>query len=160
MVAAIGLGLALIAACTPQDGGEPSGRAAILVVHGDGSTTSRCVPVTGEEFTGEDLLRDSGIVTAADPANPLGLLVCGLEGEGCAFPDEPCLCQCRGVGSCSYWAYFNLDPEGGWVYAVEGARLRAIHDGEVDLWIWLDRSLPTDELPLPAAEGAFETACR
>jgi hypothetical protein len=157
----LGLGwlLIMLAACTARGAGAPSGQAAIFIVHGDGAITSACVPVEGDEFTGEDLLRRSGINTAVEPTNPLGLLVCAVDGEGCSFPNEPCLCQCRSLGSCSYWAYFNLDPSGPWVYAVEGARLRAIHDGDVDLWIWLDRSLPGDKLPLPPSEGAFETAC-
>lgn len=149
----------MLAACVAQDAGAPDGQAAILVAHGDGAITTACVPVEGDDFTGEDLLRRSEIDAAVEPTNPLGLLVCGIEGEGCDFPNEPCLCECRSLGACSYWAYFHLDPQGRWVYAVEGARLRTVHDGDVDLWIWLDRSLPGDELPLPPAEAAFETAC-
>ncbi|HSR47295.1 MAG TPA: hypothetical protein VLL77_04840 [Anaerolineales bacterium] len=158
-LAGLAASLFVLAACTAQRVPAPSGEAAILVVHGNGAITSACVSIDGDDFTGEDVLRRSEIEAAVEPTNPLGLLVCGLEGEGCDFPNEPCLCQCRALGSCSYWAYFNLDPEGRWVYAVEGARLRTVQDGDVDLWIWLDRSLPGDELPLPPPENAFESAC-
>jgi hypothetical protein len=117
--------------------------------------------VTFEEsgFSGEDLLRQSGLPVTLDAGNALGTLVCSIAEEGCRFPDEACLCRCRGAGPCSYWAYFNWDDEDGWTYAVQGARLRQVQDGDLDAWIWLDRSLPSDELPLPPSELTFERIC-
>jgi hypothetical protein len=131
----------------------------LLVAASDGSFSSTCVSFEGSEISGQDLLRRSGFEVIVDSGNALGTLVCSIGGEGCRFPDEPCLCRCRGVGPCSYWAYFNWTSENGWIYAVQGARLRQLQDGDLDAWIWLDRSLPTDELRLPPSEFTFESVC-
>jgi len=136
-----------------------SGRAGLIVGSGDGSFSATCVSFEGAEISGEALLRQSGIAVTADAGNALGTLVCSIAEVGCAFPDEACLCRCRGGGACSYWAYFHWSDEGGWVYAVQGARLRLLHDGDLDAWIWLDRSLPSDEIALPPPDLTFESVC-
>jgi len=152
----------LLAACggaTPSST-VSSGRAGLIIGHPDGSFTSTCVAFEGNDIRGDDLLRASGLPVTLDAGNALGTLVCSISGEGCGFPDEPCLCHCRGAGPCSYWAYFNWDRDTGWSYAVQGARLRRIHDGDLDAWIWLDRSLPGAALPLPPPELDFASVCR
>ena len=156
--AAAALGLLAMSSCAapPEAVG---GRAAIVVVHGDGTIATDCVAFEGETLNGAELLRRSRFSSSVDAANPLGTLVCAIDGEGCSFPQDSCLCQCRGPGGCSYWAYFNLDPDGGWTYAVQGARLRALKGGDVDAWVWLDRSLPGGELPLPPGDVNFPSVC-
>ena len=150
----------LLAACgTSAPPAQVSGRAGLIVGLSDGSFTTTCVTFEGSGFSGEDLLRQSGLPVALDAGNALGTLVCSIAEEGCRFPAEACLCRCRGAGPCSYWAYFNWDDEDGWTYAVQGARLRQVQDRDLDAWIWLDRSLPSDELPLPPSELTFERIC-
>ena len=150
----------LLAACGTSAPLAPvSGRAGLIVGLSDGSFTTTCVVFEGSDFSGEDLLRQSGLAVTLDAGNTLGSLVCSIAEEGCRFPDEACLCRCRGTGPCSYWAYFNWGDEDGWTYAVQGARLRQVQDGDLDAWIWLDRSLPSDELPLPPSDLTFDSIC-
>ncbi|MBF8255592.1 MAG: hypothetical protein HW375_499 [Anaerolineales bacterium] len=150
----------LLAACgTSTPAAQVPGRAGLIVGLSDGSFTTTCVTFEGSGFSGEDLLRQSGLPVTLDAGNALGTLVCSIAEEGCRFPDEACLCRCRGAGPCSYWAYFNWDDEDGWTYAVQGARLRQVQDGDLDAWIWLDRSLPSDELPLPPSDLTFDSIC-
>jgi hypothetical protein len=158
--AAIGLTV-LLTACgaAPAATASASGRAGLIVGQGDGSFSATCVLFEGSEISGEDLLRRSGIAVTMDVGNPLGTLVCSIDDGGCTFPDEACLCQCRGAGPCSYWAYFNWDADDGWVYAVQGARLRTLRDGDLDAWLWLDRSLPGDQIPLPPPDLTFDSIC-
>jgi hypothetical protein len=156
--AAVFLLLAACASTTPTP--AASGRAGLIVGLSDGSFSTACVTLAGTDFSGEDLLRDSGLRVTLDAGNALGTLVCSIADQGCRFPDEACLCRCRGAGPCSYWAYFTWDVEHGWTYAVQGARLRMLQDGDLDAWIWLDRSLPGDELPLPPPDLTFDAVCR
>jgi len=151
----------LLAACRAATPSPPAsgGRAGLIVGLSDGSFRTSCVTFPGSEISGETLLRQSGLPVTLDPGNALGSLVCSISDEGCNFPDESCLCRCRGAGTCSYWAYFTWDEDGGWSYAVQGARLRQLHDGDLDAWIWLDRSLPSDELPLPPPDLTFDSIC-
>ena len=155
--AAVFLLLASCAASTPAP--AASGRAGLIVGLSDGSFSTTCVTLGRTDFSGEDLLRGSGLPVTLDAGNALGTLVCSIAEEGCRFPVEACLCRCRGVGPCSYWAYFTWEDEDGWTYAVQGARLRRLQDGDLDAWIWLDRSLPGDELPLPPSDLTFDAVC-
>jgi hypothetical protein len=158
-VAAISVALGACSTPAASPTAVASGRAGLVIGHPDGSFSTACVAFQGAEISGEDLLRASGIPVTLDAGNALGTLVCSIAEEGCAFPDQACLCQCRGAGPCSYWAYFNWEPGSGWTYAAEGAHLHRIHNGDLDAWLWLDRSLPSDQLPLPPAEVTFASVC-
>lgn len=149
----------MLTACTPEPPSDTSGRAGLVVGYPDGSFASNCVRFEGPEISGEGLLRESGVPVVMDSTNPMGPLVCAIGDEGCDFPNEGCLCACRGAGGCSYWAYLNWNPEHGWIYGAQGAGLRRLHDGDMDAWIWLDRALPSDELPTPPADIVFQTVC-
>ena len=83
-----------------------------------------------------------------------------IDGEGCAFPEESCLCQCDQPGSCGYWAYFDWDEErASWIYAAQGARQRLLGDGDLDAWVWLTSTGPEAvEAALPKDVG-FEEVC-
>jgi hypothetical protein len=141
--------LALLTSCTGGSRPSGDGHAALVVVHGDGTVTKACVGLQGATTTGEQLLARSGLAVSLDAANAMGSLVCAIDGEGCAHPPEECLCQCRGPGGCSYWAYFNRTADGRWQYGAQGAGMRTVHDGDIDAWVWLDRSLPGAAVPPP-----------
>jgi hypothetical protein len=159
----LGLGLlvALLAGCAsaPQTGG--GGRVALIVRHGDGQLETACVSYEGESISGEELLATSGFAVRLDAANAMGSLICSIDGEGCAFPEEPCLCQCDQPGACGYWAYFGWDPQrGAWTYAAQGARLRQLHDGDLDAWVWLTSTGPDAAMAAIPQDIAFEDVCQ
>jgi hypothetical protein len=133
---------------------EPS-QAGFVVQFGDGRVETRCVAFEEEEITGADLLLIySGFDTIIDASSGMGITVCQLETEGCAYPSEPCFCQCMGGGECAYWNYFYREPGGGeWIYSALGAVLRKVRHGSVEAWVWGDGTTP------PAFEGTFEAIC-
>ena len=153
--AALGAALTLLAACsasTPRAAG--GGRAGLLVLEPDGTLKQACVQFDGTRTTGEDLLQRSGLAVSFDESNPMGALVCSIDHQGCDFPQQPCLCQCRTLGTCSYWAYFLLGQDGKWVYSGQGARGQVVRDGDVNAWAWLAGS-HAPELP----GMTFEEVC-
>lgn len=159
-VAGLALTSILLVACAAEPATGAGGRAALVVRHGDGSLQTACVSFDGDTITGEDLLKQSGLALGLDAANALGTLVCSIDGEGCDFPQQACLCQCDRPGSCAYWAYFGWDRQrGDWTYAVQGARMRQLHDGDLDAWIWLTSTGPEAvEAALPK-DVDFEKVC-
>jgi hypothetical protein len=147
-----------IAGCVPESE-TMRGRAGLVVVHGDGSVQTACVEFEGEEADGWEVLQSSGLAPSVDAANAMGVLVCSIDGEGCAFPAEDCLCECRGVGSCTYWAYFTRSPGEGWVYSPLGASAREVRSGDVEAWVWLSgTSRAAPETP-PVPDLTFEQVC-
>lgn len=148
-----------LAACVAAPPPGAGGRAGLVVVHAGGALQTACVRFEGPDLSGYDLLRAAGFDLAVDAANPMGVMVCSLDGEGCAFPAQPCLCECSAPGACTYWAYFARTPEGGWAYSPLGPSARRLADGAVDGWVWLTSAgagAPT-EVPLPDLD--FEEVC-
>jgi hypothetical protein len=89
----------------------------------------------------------------------MGVMVCSVDGEGCAFPAEDCLCQCEGPGSCTYWAYFTRSPGEDWVYSPLGASAQTVHDGDLEAWVWLSgTSRAGPEVP-PVPDLTFVEVC-
>jgi hypothetical protein len=83
----------------------------------------------------------------------MGITVCQIEGEGCAYPSEACFCHCMG-GDCAYWNYFYRDPgQAEWTYSALGAVLRKVSPGSVEAWVWGDGRTP------PASDLTFEAIC-
>ena len=134
--------------------GEPS-QAGLAVQFGDGRVETRCVTFEEDEITGADLLLTySGYDAIVDASSGMGITVCQLEGEGCAYPAKPCFCQCMGGGECAYWNYFYREPSSGeWTYSPLGAVLRKVRHGSVEAWVWGDGTTP------PTFEGTFESIC-
>jgi hypothetical protein len=134
--------LAVLAACVtrPSTAAPSIHRAGVVVVHADGTVRKACVRFPESEITGEVLLRRAGLQATVDSANPMGALVCSIDGQGCRFPSQPCFCSCAKLGACAYWAYFIEDKGGGWNYAAQGASARSVHDGDLDGWVWLQTS--------------------
>ena len=140
LAVACGLLLLLLAAgcaVTPEPAAGGPGRAGLVVVLPDGSQRRACVRFSAAQITGEELLKRSGLPYVEDQTNPMGSLVCSIDGQGCDFPARPCFCKCQALRSCQYWAYFVQDEAGNWVYATLGARAQPVRDGDVDAWVWL-----------------------
>jgi hypothetical protein len=157
-LAVLALAGVLIVGCS-RETLEESGRAGLVIVHGDGRVQTSCVEFEGEEAHGADVLQASGADLILDPANPMGVLVCSIGGEGCPYPAEDCLCECRGVGACTYWAYFTRSPGEDWVYSPLGASARPVHDGDLEAWVWLSgTSRASPETP-PVPDLAFDEVC-
>jgi hypothetical protein len=133
---------------------EPS-QAGLVVQFGDGRVETRCVAFQEEEITGADLLLiHSGFDTIIDASSGMGITVCQLGTEGCAYPSEPCFCQCMGGGECAYWNYFYQEPGSSeWTYSALGAVLRKVRHGSVEAWVWGNGTTP------PTFEGTFESIC-
>lgn len=153
-----------LAACGPVPAPSQSGtpnRAGLVIVHGTGEVGRACVEFQEASISGEELLGRAGFAVELDEANPMGSLVCSIAGEGCDLPAEPCLCQCRGPGTCAYWAYFQRDPEAGWIYSTQGARARMVRHGDLDGWVWLTSAGPAgaEAAAGPLQEFRFADVC-
>jgi hypothetical protein len=130
-----------------------------VVVHGDGSIETACVEFAGTEIRGYELLQLSESEEIVDASNSMGVLVCSIDGQGCAFPEEDCLCQCRGIGACTYWAYFTRAPGEEWVYSPLGASAQPVRSGDLEGWVWLSgTSRAGPEVP-PLPDLTFEEVC-
>ena len=147
----------LFASCVAAPETGQQSRAGIIVQHASGQLTTRCVTFEGEETNGEALLNLSNIPFVADVGNSLGSIVCSIEGEGCLFPEENCFCECSGLGACTYWSYFIMSEDQKWTYAPVGARMRNIHDGDLDAWVWGAGANSGGDLTLPDMQ--FEDVC-
>ena len=137
---ALMLGLILTAALTaPSHAQQPEPhRAGLVVVRGDGSVTSVCVPFSEESISGAELLRRSGLGVALDAYGGLGYGVCEIGGEGCPAGQD-CFCQCRG-NPCAYWVYSHRRADGSWAISGVGASGWQVQGGDVDGWVWGDGS--------------------
>ncbi|MFZ4850077.1 MAG: hypothetical protein ACOYL7_13190 [Caldilinea sp.] len=122
---------------------QSDSHAGLVVVHGDGSVVTRCVPFPEESIRGDLLLARSGLELSIE-ANSMGATLCQIDGEGCAYPQQSCFCQCTGK-SCLYWSYWRL-VDGDWLYSNAGAGNTQVQDGQVDGWRWgigtVDRAQP------------------
>ena len=147
LLAALGLPGATVA-------DEPS-QAGLIVEFGDGRVETQCITFEEEEITGADLLLAySGLDVVVDASSGMGITVCQLESEGCAYPSEPCFCQCMGGGACAYWNYFYREPGSSeWTYSALGAVLRKVRHGSVEAWVWGDGTTP------PTFDGTFDSIC-
>ncbi len=160
LVAGFGLLAVFAAACASAPTEGEGGRAGLIVRHGDARLVTACVAFEGESISGEELLARSGFDIRLDAANALGSLICSIDGEGCAFPEKPCLCRCDQPGACGYWAYFGWDLQtGSWTYAAQGARQRQLHDGDLDAWVWLDSTGPEAVTAALPQDVTFKDVC-
>lgn len=159
------LTLLLLTACAPAASAptEPAqgpSRAGLVIRYADGRVETYCVQFEEPAISGEQLLRRAGVEVAADASNPMGALVCGIQGEGCAYPAEDCLCQCQGGGPCAYWAYFTRAAGGDWAYSALGASARQVGDGDMDAWVWLTGAQgEQQEVAGALAPWTFERVC-
>jgi hypothetical protein len=149
-----------LSACSPAASPTPAGagRAAVIIVGPDHTSRETCVAFQGTEISGRNLLKSAGIPTTLDERNPMGALVCAIDGYGCAYPAEACLCKCEGLADCAYWASFVRTPAGRWTYAGQGISTQQLRSGDLYAWVWLPTASSTEALGwLPA--GDFASVC-
>jgi hypothetical protein len=133
---------------------DESNLAGLVVEFGDGQVVTRCVTFDEDQISGAELLVRSGLQMVVDASSSMGLTVCQIEGEGCAYPAEACFCQCMGGGECIYWNYYYRDPgETDWIYSPLGAAARQVRHGSVEVWVWGDGDTP------PASELSLAAIC-
>jgi hypothetical protein len=106
-------------------------RVGLVVVHGDGSTITRCIAFNESEISGYDVLQRSGLEIVAAQDSGMGAAICAIDGEGCPVSD--CFCECK--GTCIYWSYWHLEG-GDWVYSQVGTSVYKAHNGDVEGWRW------------------------
>lgn len=150
----------LLTACSPLEAGEDVNQAGLVIQHGNGQITTACVAFSEASISGEELLLRSGLEYSIDAGNPMGTLVCSLDGEGCDFPAQDCFCRCRGAGGCRYWAYFNQTDSGEWRYSPLGASVRNLEHGDMDAWIWITSTSRGEEaIPPGINDYVFGEIC-
>jgi len=133
---------------------QETNRAGLVIQFAKDRVETWCLAFEGDEIAGNDLLARSGLDLIIDATSGLGVTVCQIEGQGCAFPAEHCFCQCMGGEGCRYWNYFYREPGAKeWTYSPLGALLRQVQPGSVEAWVWGDGSTPPDQAL------AFEAIC-
>ncbi len=133
---------------------EPA-QAGLVVQYSEDRVETRCLQVAAEGTNGVDLLNASGLEVVSDVSSGMGVSVCQIEGQGCAYPAQHCFCQCMGGGDCGYWNYFYREPGAEtWTYSPLGAVLRTVSPGSVEAWVWGDGHTP------PAEALTFEAICQ
>jgi hypothetical protein len=132
-----------------------SNRAGLVIVHGNGQVTTRCLEFSETMITGLELLQRAEVDVNVDDTNQIGVAVCRIDNEGCSFPGEPCFCQCLD-SPCTFWSYWQLTAGDAWGSSSMGAANREIHDGDTDGWVWGAGNTTTSNPP-PAA--SFNEIC-
>lgn len=113
-----------------------AGEAAVVVRHGDGSTTFALVSFPEEEITSFELLDRSTLSLTTVAFGGLGEAVCTLDGEGCPVSDcQRRLCQ-TGDPESPFWQFFRPGADGFLVSQPLGASASRVSDGGVDVWSW------------------------
>jgi hypothetical protein len=136
-------------------GAQEPGQAGLVVQFDETRVETRCLEVPAEGAKGVDLLNASGLEVVADVSSGMGISVCQVEGQGCAYPAQHCFCQCMGGGECAYWNYFYREPGAEtWTYSPLGAVLHTVLPGSVEAWVWGDGHTP------PSVDLTFEAVCQ
>lgn len=127
-------------------------QAGLLVQFEDGRAESFCINYQADEtITVEELLRRSELPVVVQAVGSMGAAVCQIDGQGCAFPAEPCFCQCMGP-DCRYWGLQQL-VDGEWRYLNRGATGTQVKAGEIYGFAWGNNS-PSAASSLPVRELA------
>jgi len=110
---------------------SPNNRVGLVVEHGDGSVTTRCVEFSEQEISGYEALTRSKLEVETAFDSGQGAAICRIENEGC--PVASCLtCDVP-----NYWAYWHLaDGASAWTYSQIGAGSHTVHNGDVEGWSW------------------------
>lgn len=148
----------LSAGCAPVASSTVErGPVAVVLVDAGHHARTICVDLDAE-VSGRQLLELAEVPLILDERNPMGALVCAIDGQGCAYPAEPCLCRCEGLGDCAYWASFVRTPPGPWTYAGLGVSTQMIRAGDLYAWVWLPTAASSEALDwLPT--GDVESVC-
>jgi hypothetical protein len=129
---------------SPVAADEPNQAGLVIQFDADRIETL-CIVFEGQEIAGNDFLALSGLELVIDATSGLGITVCQIEGQGCAFPAKHCFCQCMGGEGCLYWNYFHREPgDEEWTYSPLGVLLRQVQPGSVEAWVWGDGQTAPD----------------
>jgi hypothetical protein len=155
-IAALSLGLAANSAVRLASAQtQPASIRVGVVVQAPGTGVSQqCVTLNTDHATGLDALKATQLDMDAQ-VGPLGASICRLKNVGCTTPAQDCFCQCQG-GQCNYWAYYHI-IDGGWSYSQLGLSNVALHNGDVEGWLWSESSNMTPAGALP--NTSFDTIC-
>jgi hypothetical protein len=137
--------LAPTPAVAPACAGSGPHRAAVVLEHGDGSVTTRCVAFDGGQISGEALLDRSGIAWSGQTFGGFGQAVCALDGEPARYADCP--------GRDRYWVVFvarGVAGGGSWQLSNVGVSGLVLHDGDAEGFRYVPVSGTPAEPPSPA----------
>jgi len=141
----LALAVALRAVQTLPARADGTHRVALIVMHGDGSTTPRCVSFSEDGISGAEVLRRAGLNVRFTSYAGFGAGVCAIDGKGCPLEGQDCFCQCPG-STCNYWSYWHW-RDGRWQYSQVGAEGYQAHNGDVEGWIWGDAKSTPPAIP-------------
>lgn len=136
--------------------GQDAARAGVVIVHGDGRTSTQCVDLAATQVTGLDVLVQAGFDLSVDASNGMGAAICRVDGEGCDFPAQDCFCECQGT-PCTYWSYWRRTDDG-WTYSNRGASSTTVGDGDVEAWVW-NTGIIGREADMEPPAIAFDAIC-
>lgn len=130
----------------------------LVVQFADGQVTTRCLAFPEPEITGEEVLRRSGLSLILDYSFGMGAAVCKIERDGCApSRGEECFCRCQGR-DCQYWAYFEGQSDGSWLYLGVGATGHTVRNGSMEGWAWT-KGTTTEEAEATLPRLTFAEVC-
>jgi len=128
--------------------GAGTRHAGIVIVHGDGSTRTRCVALRAGAVrtTGFQLLQRSKIpFKAADFGGSLGRAACFIDGEGV---DTQSTKSCFSDPDFKFWGYVIQNPDQTTQHSSNrGPDGHNVRPGEVDYWVWGSAFPPTVSSP-------------
>lgn len=105
----------------------------LVVIHGDGSTVTRCIEFSEPELRGYDLLQHANLELSIN-ADSMGTVICSIDGEGCTFPQEDCFCGMN-QDPPRYWSYWRVE-NGQWIYSNLGSSSSIVKPGAIEGWVW------------------------
>lgn len=130
-------------------------RAGLVVVYDGGDVVKKCIEFSGNKISGEEMLNKADLDFKVDASNPMGVIVCKIEGTGCDYPKDDCFCECPG-SPCIYWSYWYRE-DGDWEYSTKGASILEAGNGDVQGWVWGEGQIGSSGNPPP--DVSFEDIC-
>jgi hypothetical protein len=115
---------------------QASGRAGLVVVHGDGRRAFAIVAFEGESIRTVEMLHRTGLEISEVSFGALGVAICDVDGTGC----DVSTCRrrvCQGPNPDDpFWQLFILTDAGAWQRASLGISSDSLTDGAVRALIW------------------------
>jgi hypothetical protein len=102
-------------------------KAYVVVDHGGGRSSQRCVGFDGEQITGEDLMTRSGVQFQAQTFSGIGKAVCQLDNEPAQFTE--CFPKDK-----PYWALYVSHDGGTWEQPQTGYTGVTLKNGDALGW--------------------------
>jgi len=122
--------------------------AGIYVDFGNGETAMALVPFAGEQVSGIDLLKHSGLPVLTVGFGGFGDGVCMIETTGCDVSScRRTMCQ-EGDRNSPFWQFMTLSESGNWVFSPLGASAYKVQDGDLSAWVWAGTAPELPELTL------------